>query len=91
MNAKDIRQDDLEESDPAASWATAGWMEGDYLGNEGLSIPAHLKGKGREMVHDPSEGGSMPEEQVSSGSGPPQPGSPGNVCVPLTSWLIGAG
>ena len=66
-------------------------MEGDYVPNEGPSIPAHLKGKGKEILHDPNEGGSTPEEQVSSECGPPQPGSPGNVCVPRTSRLIDAG
>ena len=87
-NAKDIRPDDLgeEESIPAAFRAAAGWTPEDgYSGDEGPSIPAHLKGKGKALIHDPDEGGSVPEEQVSSGSGLPQPGSPVHVCVPPTS------
>lgn len=83
-NAKDIRQDDLEESDDATSRATTGWMAGNYPGEEGPSIPTRLKGKGKQMVHDPSDGGSTPEERGSSGFGPPQPGSPASMCVLFT-------
>ena len=87
-NARDIRPDDLEEEEsmPGACQTTTGWTPEDgYPGDEGPSIPAHLKGKGKALVHDPNEGWSVPEEQVSSGSGLPQPGSPVHACVPPTS------
>ena len=71
----------------AAFWETAGWTpEAGYQGfsdEDGPTIPAYLKGKGRAMA-----GVNTPKEQDSSGL---QPGVSTNGCAPLTSSFIDTG
>ena len=57
-------------------------------GEEGYSIPPHLKGKGRARTYGPIEGRATPEEQDSPRWGSPQPGSQAKVYVPLPSSFI---